>query len=150
MTLLRTTSENADFQQLVNQLDAFLAEMNGADHTFYNQFNAIAALQNVVVAYLDNVPVGCGAFKPFDGNSVEIKRMYIDPAQRGRGIGGGILAELEAWSRALGYQACVLETSVKLPAANHLYAKSGYESIPKYGQYVAMPDSVCFRKNLIP
>ena len=150
MTLLRTTSENGDFQQLVSLLDTFLAEVNGSDHGVYSQFNGIAVLRHVVVAYLDNVPVGCGAFKPFDGNSVEIKRMYIDPAQRGRGIGGGILAELEAWSHELGCQACVLETSVKLPAANRLYAKSGYEAIPNYGQYVDMPDSVCFRKNLIP
>ncbi len=150
MTILRTISENTDFQQLVNQLDAFLAEMNGSDHSVYSQFNGIAALQHVVVAYLDNVPVGCGAFKLFDGSSVEIKRMYVDPAQRGRGVGAAVLAELEAWSHELGYDACVLETSVKLPAANRLYAKSGYDYIPKYGRYVDMPDSVCFRKNLIP
>lgn len=150
MTLFRTTSENADFQLLVHQLDSFLTEINGADHAFYNQFNGIAALQHVVVAYVDNVPAGCGAFKPFDNERVEIKRMYVDPAQRGRGIGGHVLAKLEAWSHELGYRACVLETSIKLTAANHLYAKHGYESIPKYGQYIDMPDSVCFRKNLTP
>jgi putative acetyltransferase len=150
MILARTTSESPDFQRLVNQLDAFLAELNGADHAFYNQFNGIAALQQVVVAYVNGVPAGCGAFKPFDNESVEIKRMYVDPAQRGKGIGGEVLAALEAWSHELGYQVCVLETSSKLAAANHLYARSGYESIPRYAQYVDMPDSVCFRKNLTP
>ncbi len=148
MTLTRATSENPDFQQLVDQLDTFLAELNGADHAFYNQFNGIAALQHVVVAYVGGVPAGCGAFKPFDSESVEIKRMYVDPAQRGKGIGGGVLAELEVWSHELGYRACVLETSVKLPAANHLYAKSGYERTPNYGQYSGVSESVCFRKML--
>lgn len=151
MTLTRTTSENLNFQQLVNQLNAFLAEMNGSDHAFYNQFNGIAALHHVVVACdNDNKPVGCGGLKQVDNESVEIKRMYVDPVQRGRGVGGAVLAELEAWTLELGFRACVLETSVKLPAAVHLYTKHGYVRTPNYGQYVDMPDSVCFRKNLIP
>ncbi|MBO0937779.1 GNAT family N-acetyltransferase [Fibrella sp. HMF5335] len=148
MTILRTTSENADFQFLVSKLDACLAEINGSDHAFYNQFNSIAALQHVVVAYDDGIPVGCGGLKQVDHESVEIKRMYVDPAQRDRGVGGAVLAALEAWTLELGFRACVLETSVKLPAAVHLYCKHGYERTPNYGQYVDMPDSVCFRKNL--
>lgn len=148
MTLLRTTSESADFQALVRQLDTYLAEVNGNDHGFYNQFNGIVALNHAVVAYLDEVPVGCGAFKPFDEASVEIKRMFVDPTQRGLGVGRRILAELEQWASELGYRYCVLETSVKLARANHLYAKSGYVPMPKYGPYVDMPDSVCFSKKV--
>ncbi|MBO0933406.1 GNAT family N-acetyltransferase [Fibrella aquatilis] len=151
MTLTRTSSENAHFQQLVAKLDAYLAEINGDDHAFYNQFNSIAALQHAVVAYDDgNIPVGCGALKQVDPESVEIKRMYVDPAERGRGVGGALLAELEAWASELGFRVCVLETSVKLPAAVHLYTKHGYQRTPNYGQYIGMPDSVCFRKYLTP
>lgn len=148
MTLLRTTSDHADFQTLVRALDTYLTSVNGSDDAYYRQFNAIDALRYVVVAYVNNVPVGCGAFKPFDEQATEIKRMYVLPAYRGMGIARAILAELETWSHEEGYAACVLETSVKLPAAVQLYTKWGYEQTPNYGQYIGMPDSVCFRKTL--
>ena len=150
MNILQNTSESADLQLLVNQLDAYLAQINGDDHAFYNQFNSIVALQHVVVAYDGDVPVGCGALKQVNRESVEIKRMFVDPAERGKGVGGAILAELERWTIELGFRACVLETSVKLPEAVGLYTKLGYERTPNYGQYIGMPDSVCFRKNLTP
>ena len=146
MNLLRTTSAHPDFQQLVRQLDAYLSTVNGPDHAFYSQFNHINALRYVVVAYHEAEPVGCGAFKPYDGTTVEIKRMFVDPAQRGRGVGRAVLAELECWSREEGFVDIILETSIKLPAAIHLYEKQGYERTPNYGQYTTMPDSVCFRK----
>lgn len=144
--LLRTNSANPDFQQLVQQLDAYLDTLNGEEHSFYNQFNKIDALNYVVVAYDDEVAVGCGAIKPFDETSTEIKRMYVLPTYRGRGIAGQILQELENWSRELGYPATVLETASDMPDAIGLYAKHGYERIPNYGQYVGMPRSVCMKK----
>ncbi|MEZ0610984.1 GNAT family N-acetyltransferase [Fibrella sp. WM1] len=155
MTLLRTTSDHADFQTLVGALDTYLTSVNGSDDAYYRQFNKIDALRYVVVAYVDDpavtgqaVPVGCGAFKPFDDQATEIKRMYVDPAYRGQGIARAILAELEGWSREIGYVACVLETSIKLPEAVQLYTRWGYERTPNYGQYIGMPDSLCFRKSL--
>ncbi|CCG98038.1 GCN5-related N-acetyltransferase [Fibrella aestuarina BUZ 2] len=148
MTLLRTTSDHTDFQRLVLALDTYLTGVNGSDDAYYRQFNTIDALRYVVVAYVNDVPVGCGAFKPFDQQATEIKRMFVDPAHRGQGIAQAILAELEGWSHEEGYTACVLETSVKLPGAVQLYTKWGYERTPNYGQYVGMPDSICFRKSL--
>lgn len=148
MTLLRTTSDQADFQSLVGALDTYLTSVNGSDDAYYRQFNKIDALRYVVVAYVNDVPVGCGAFKPFDEQATEIKRMYVLPAYRGQGIARAILAELETWSHKEGYVACVLETSVKLPEAVGLYTRWGYERTPNYGQYIGMPDSICFRKSL--
>lgn len=153
MTLLRTSSDQADFQTLVRALDTYLTSVNGSDDAYYRQFNAIDALRYVVVAYVNNptglaIPVGCGAFKPFDAQTTEIKRMYVHPAYRGQGIARAILAELEGWSQGEGYRVCVLETSVKLPEAVQLYTRWGYERTANYGQYVDMPDSICFRKLL--
>ena len=144
--LLRTNSSNPDFQNLVQQLDAYLGALNGEEHSFYNQFNRIDALNYVVVAYDGDVAVGCGAIKPFDEISTEIKRMYVSPTHRGQGIAGQILQELENWSRELGYPATVLETANDMPDAIGLYEKHGYERIPNYGQYVGMPRSVCMKK----
>jgi len=55
---------------------------------------------------------------------------------------------LEHWAVELGYKKCVLETGKRQPDAIALYTKQGYESIPNYGQYMGMENSVCFEKEL--
>ena len=85
--LERTTSEHPGFVALVRHLDTYLAHIDGDEHAFYAQYNKIATLQNVVVALDGDMPIGCGAFKPFDENSVEVKRMYVLPERRGKGGG---------------------------------------------------------------
>ena len=145
--LLRTDSTNPDFQNLVHKLDAYLAGLNGEEHSFYDQFNQIDALNYVVLAYDDDAAaVGCGAIKPFDETSTEIKRMYVLPTHRGQGIAGQILQELESWSHELGYTNTVLETANDMPDAIGLYEKHGYERTPNYGQYVGMSRSMCMKK----
>jgi putative acetyltransferase len=144
----RTNSDNADFIWLVAQLDDFLAAIDGEEHTFYNQLNKIVNLKNVVVAYSDDQPVACGAIREFDGDSMEVKRMYTLPSHRGKGIARMILEELEKWATDLGYQRCILETGKRQPEAIQLYKKSGYQSIPNYGKYLNVENSVCFQKHL--
>ncbi|RZJ91639.1 MAG: N-acetyltransferase, partial [Hymenobacter sp.] len=100
---VRTTSENIDFQALVRLLDQDLAERDGAEHGFYAQFNKIDLIRHAVVAYQADQPVGCGAFKEFEPNSVEIKRMYVPPAHRQQGVARAVLRELEQWATELGY-----------------------------------------------
>lgn len=146
--LIRTDSDHPDFRALVRRLDEDLAIRDGADHAFYAQFNKIDAIRNAVVAYVDGLPVACGAFKPFDDGSVEIKRMYVLPDYRGRGLAGRVLAHLEQWAAELSYGRTVLETGQKQPEAIALYQKWGYERIPNYGQYVGVENSVCMQKNL--
>jgi putative acetyltransferase len=146
LQLIRTTSENPDFRALVQLLDQDLAERDGAEHAFYAQFNKIAKLKHTVVAYADGVPVGCGAFKEFTAELVEIKRMFVQPTHRGQGVASAVLAELERWAHELGYAGCVLETGKKQPEAIRLYQKSGYALVPNYGQYVGVENSVCMQK----
>src|SRR5262245_33979670 len=96
--LHRTTSEHPGFITLVRYLDTYLALIDSEEHAFYDQYNKIAALQNVVVAMDGETPVGCGAFKPFDENSVEVKRMYVLPEWRGKGVAAEVLSDLEDWA----------------------------------------------------
>lgn len=146
--LIRTDSGNPDFRRLVVSLDAYLREKDGADHSFYNQFNKIDHIRHVVVAYEDDRPVGCGAIKPYDETCAEIKRMFVDPAFRGRGIAGIILAELERWAAELNFSGCILETGKGQTEAVRLYQKSNYRIIPNYGQYIGVDNSVCMKKEL--
>jgi GNAT superfamily N-acetyltransferase len=146
--LKRTTSTNTDFIELVKQLDAYLKVVDGDDHEFYNQYNGLEALQNVVVLYIDTIPVGCGAFKPYEDNAVEIKRMYSNPDYRNQGIATKVLTELEAWAKETKHQSCILETGKRQVEAVAFYQKCGYQIIPNYGQYTQMENSICFEKML--
>jgi putative acetyltransferase len=146
--LIRTDSSDTDFQGLVKLLDADLRIRDGEDHAFYAQFNKIDTLRHALVAYVNNIPVGCGAFKPYTESSVEIKRMFVHPEYRGQGIAQAVLTALEKWASELGHKNCVLETGLKQPEAIRLYQKSGYLRIPNYGQYVNVENSVCMQKSL--
>jgi putative acetyltransferase len=149
LTLHRTDKTNTDFQHLVKLLDADLAVRDGEDHAFYAPFNTSVNLQGVVVAHENNQPVGCGAFKTFGESQVEIKRMYVLPDFRGRGVAMEILTHLEMWAREQGYTSTVLETGQKQPEAIRLYQKAGYHIIPNFGPYVNVKNSVCMEKQLL-
>jgi GNAT superfamily N-acetyltransferase len=146
--LIRTNSKNPDFINLVSQLDAYLKVTDGDEHDFYNQFNNIDVLKHTIVAYLNNKPVGCGAFKEFDKNSVEVKRMFTEQDLRSKGIASKILNELENWAKELNYKTCVLETGFRQIEAVRFYKKASYKVIPNYGQYIGVENSVCFKKEL--
>ncbi len=148
VTITRTDSTNRDFIELVRNLDADLAKRDGAEHSFYAQFNKIDAIKYVVVAYEDDKPVACGAIKEFSPNTMEVKRMYTSPGSRGKGIGSRVLMELERWAAELAYERCILETGKKQPEAISLYKKNGYSIIPNYGQYAGIENSVCFEKRI--
>ena len=148
ITLKKTDASNQDFISLVQQLNADLAIRDGDDHMFYNQFNSISMIKYALVAYWDTIPVGCGAIKSFDNEAMEVKRMYVSPTHRGKGIASIILTELEQWAKELGYTKCVLETGINQPEALALYNKNGFSRIPNYGQYADVPSSFCFEKNL--
>ena len=148
INLVRTNSDNPDFRELVALLDADLQIRDGAEHAFYAQFNKIDKIREVVVAYENEKAVGCGAVKEYSAGAAEIKRMFVRPENRGRGIAGQILTELETWAKELNFSECVLETGVKQPKAIRLYQKSGYEKIPSYGQYLNVENSVCMKKSI--
>ena len=145
---VRTNSENKFFQELVKELDADLRIRDGKDHSFYSQFNKIDKIKHAIVAFENEIPVGCGAIKELSNNTTEVKRMYVRPNSRGHGIATSILKELELWASELKYTACLLETGKKQPEAIELYKKNGYRIIPNYGQYENIENSICFEKIL--
>ena len=146
MTFQRITSDNDDFLNLVTLLDEDLAIRDGEDHAFYAQFDTLDHIKNVVVGYHRDHAVGCGAFKPYNKTTAEIKRMFVRPDVRGQGIAKGILTALENWAREYGFTNCILETGTNNPPAIQLYTKAGYSVIPNYDQYENVVTSVCLGK----
>ena len=146
--IIRATSEHENFIQLVRLLDADLNGRYGQLQAEYDRYNTIESIQTVVISYVDGNPAGCGAFKPFDEETVEIKRMFVKPEHRGKGLAGRMLRELETWAKEMGFSRSVLETGKKQQEAIGLYEKHGYKRIGNYGQYADQPNSVCFKKIL--
>jgi putative acetyltransferase len=92
--------------------------------------------------------VACGGIARFDATRAEVKRMYVRPAERGRGLGRTVLEELERRARSFGYTGLVLETGDRSDAALALYRSSGFEVIPSYPPYDTRELSICFEKRL--
>jgi GNAT superfamily N-acetyltransferase len=147
--IIRTNSQNKDFIELVKFLDADLADRDGEEHAFYDQFNKIDTIKHCLITFENDRPVACGALKQFEFNTMEIKRMYVLPEHRGKKIAQNLLLELENWAKELGNEKCVLETGKKQPEAISLYKKCGYKLVANYGQYAGIENSVCFEKSLI-
>lgn len=148
INLSRTNSDNPDFTSLVKELDAYLAICDGDEHGFYDQYNKLDKIKNVVVAYVNDKPAGCGAFKKYDDQSVEIKRMYVHPDFRQQGLASKILNELENWSNEIGFSRCILETGKRQVEAVNFYHRQNYKLIPNYAPYEDMYNSLCFAKEL--
>lgn len=146
LTLLRTNAENNDFKFLVEKLDAELKILDGEEHLFYAQLNKTNDLSQVVLVFENDSCIACGALREYEKKGMQVKRMYVLPTHRNKGIASMVLHELEDWAKELNCNFLVLETGKKQQAAMHLYERSGYQIISNYGKYKGMENSVCYEK----
>jgi putative acetyltransferase len=103
---------------------------------------------SLYVAREDGVALGTAAIVDRGDGSAEIKRMFVTDTARGLGIGRALLAAIEAHARAADISLVQLETGLPQAAAIALYERSGYQHIPRFGQYVNDPTSYCMEKRL--
>ncbi len=108
-----------------------------------------------LVGYVDGVPAVCGGWRAHDvaepplfSGDAELKRLYVVPTLRGRGLARTMLAELERSATEAGRTRMVLETGTKQPEAIALYRSSGYEDMPGFGVYAGDELSLCLAKPL--
>ena len=149
ISVRRSSPADAHFNALVAELDQDLLGRYGAKQSLYDAHNKGLDGACVVVAFSQDEPVGCACFKVLEpANTVEIKRMYVRPASRKRGVAQLLLAELEQWAGETGHSTAILQTAVKQPEAIRLYQKCGYHFMACYGAYANDADSVCMKKEL--
>jgi putative acetyltransferase len=138
--------------QMIAALNAELTAMfpePGATHFSLSGGQVAQGEGAFLIAYLDNVAVGCGALRRLDEATAELKRMYVEPSARGQGIGRALLDALEREARMLGVTRIVLETGTRLIAAIRMYEGMGYARIPLFGEYLSSPEtSLCFGKSV--
>jgi GNAT superfamily N-acetyltransferase len=154
---MRSGPERFDSPDVRALTDAQQAEMRGlyegeADIGPTREASMFVEPDGVFLVVRDDegAAVACGGVARFDAERGEIKRMYVAPELRGRGLGRRLLVELEAEARRLGYRALVLETGDRQPEALGLYRSAGYERIPCYPPYDSRALSLCFEKRLPP
>jgi putative acetyltransferase len=97
ISIRRTNAQDPDFKNLVSQLDAELAALDGDQAGFYAALNKTGDI-DAVVAYIDGKPVSCGAIRPYTKEQIEVKRMFTLKEHRGKGIAADIVRELETWA----------------------------------------------------
>jgi GNAT superfamily N-acetyltransferase len=147
--LVRTDATNVHFIEMVRKLDAYLTLVDGEEHGFYDQYNQLQSIRHVVLAYAGQRPIGCGAIKAHSEDAMEVKRMFVHPEERQRGVASLVLRELERWAGELGYRKTILETGRRMRDAVAFYQKHQYIQIPNYGQYIGVTNSICFEKSLV-
>ena len=138
ITVTRVTIPDADVRLLIGELDAELAlltpdcgQRHGLDLDGIFQPHV-----RFFVARDDGAPVGCGGIALFD-DFAEVKRMYVRPAWRGRGVADAIMERLIA--EAAGLSCLRLETGFNFAAATRFYRRHGFVPCDVFGAYAAMP-----------
>jgi len=144
--------DSDDARRLIAELDAGLAELYPPEQRFGPNLKAEhleGGHGTFLVARENGRAIGCGAIRLLDSSTAEAKRMYVEPHQRGRGVGSVVLAGLEAAAKQLGMRRLVLETGIYQDAALSLYRRAGFTQIDCWGEYASSPTSICFEKHLV-
>ncbi len=147
--------DHPDANRLIAALQREYVSRYGSDDATPTDVSEFVAPRGTfIVGYLDGTAMACGGWRAHDPGSefaagdAEVKRMYVVPAARGRGLSRVMLVELERRAVAAGRRRLVLETGIRLPEAIGLYTSWGYSEIPRFGVYRGDPRSRCFGKLL--
>lgn len=148
LVIKNTPADTDTAIMLIRELSTELGKLYDSDGSAsFTPADVAIPRSGFVVAWLDELAVGCGAIRPTDDPKVaEIKRMYVRKIARGKGISRQILAALEDIAKDHSYEVIILETGIYQTAAIGLYENVGYQRTACYGEYVDSPHSICYEK----
>lgn len=149
MKILEKDPQSQDAFKMMEELSETLMKITGdSGKSSFNVKDISDARAVFVVAYSDaGESIGCGAIRPIDENTAEVKRMYAK--SKAKGIGTAILSYLEGQAQKLGYSKLWLETRLINKRAVAFYERRGYHRIANYGKYAGRAEAVCFEKTVI-
>lgn len=150
ITVKEVHYDNKDFVRLCGELDSYLDEAIGGEdkREKYKKYNHLDTMDYVVLAYDGERAVGCAALRGYSDLEVEVKRVFVQKAYRGRNIGGMLIENLVEKAKELGFRSMILETGLFLKASVRLYRRFGFERIRNYGDYQNMKESYCMGRGL--
>jgi GNAT superfamily N-acetyltransferase len=152
----RVPITHPDAALLVEEVQGeYVARYGGRDETPIEPAYFQDPLGAFFVGYLHDDPVVTGAWRRRSDvvvagtrQTAEVKRMYVVPRARRKGLARAMLAHLEETARAAGAEAMVLETGIRQPEAITLYESAGYSPVPGFGFYKDAPLSRCLARSL--
>ena len=159
LELRQVAYDHPDAARLIAEIQRFYRERYGdGDATPLDPAQFAPPHGFFTVGYVGAEPVACGGWRARDGSDdpalcpgdAEIKRMYVAPGHRRRGLAHAVLAELERTAAAAGQRRMVLETATLQPEAIALYTAAGYAPMANFGLYRDEPGSLCFARSLAP
>lgn len=143
MQLVLRPSAHPDVTRLVERLqDEYVAIYGGRDETHVRPEEFEPPLGELVVGYVDSLPVAMGGWRPSGNARAELKRMFVVPEHRGQGLARSVLRRIEEGAAAAGRRRLVLETGTRQPTAVALYRSAGYEPVDPFGHYADEPGSI--------
>lgn len=149
ITVSRETPRQDDVVALIHQSDALMQSLYPADSNHLVDVEALARPQvHFFVAREDGRALGCGAFVLGDAGTAEMKRVFVDPAARGKGVARLLMEVLEREAAKSGVITMQLETGIKQPEAVALYRRFGYVECGPFGNYKPDPLSLFMEKRL--
>ena len=149
MELRFVSPKSKDYAMLAKKLDDYYFSLVGDVHLRYAEANRPENMACRVIAYDGNRPIGCGCWKAVDEETAEVKRIYVEPEYRRRGVASTIIELLESHIMASGYSKALLETARTTNASKSLYLSLGYKEIPYYGSPAGAENCRCFLKEVL-
>lgn len=151
VTITTEPIDSDDARRLIAALDEHLSSRYSPDERFGPNLKAEQVGSGIgafVVARDGGRAIGCGALRKLDDSTAEVKRMYVEPELRGRGVAREILGHLERVGQELGVKRLVLETGIYQAEAIALYRRAGFRPVRCWGEYADALTSVCFEKEI--
>ena len=150
MEFIWTDGNNQDFQRFYFKTEEYYSKIVGGkkNRTGFIPYNLSESISDVLIAYADGKAVGCAGLKRYSDQDVEIKRVWVEPDWRGKHIATGLMDQIEAKARQVGFKRAILQTRPLMPDAVGLYESRGYVLIENYPPYDKLEGAICMALDL--
>ena len=145
-----TDGNDIDFQKFYMKTEEYYSNIVGGieNRKEFIPYNISECITEVLIVYIDDEAVGCAGLKRYSEMDVEIKRVWVEPEQRGHHIALKMMAQIEERASNDGYKRTILQTREIMEDAVELYKKLGYTKIDNYPPYDKLDGAICFAKEL--
>ncbi len=150
MEFIWTDGNNEVFRDFYLKTEEYYSRIVGGEKNRkgFIPYNLSESISDVLIAYVDNIPVGCAGLKRYSNRDVEIKRVWVEPECRGKHIATNLMDRIEEKARQMGYKRAILQTRPIMPDAVGLYEKRGYKLIDNYPPYDKLEGAICMALEL--
>ncbi|MBD5130743.1 MAG: GNAT family N-acetyltransferase [Ruminococcaceae bacterium] len=138
MNIVPMSVSDTQVLELFSEHDDYMIDFLGDDKDCYTRYSAAENIEKVWVAFEDNTPIGCVAYRTKTDDTGEVKRLFIRSGYRGKGISKALLSEVKSYAKAQGCTKLFLDTRITLEPAVSLYRSFGFEITFQQGLYIQM------------